>query len=195
MLHRTPVPGDKPRMCLRCMLHMLCYLTCCDMLQPLLQVYEATREGAPWQQLLQPGQTLGVHCMHFYNNSNITNSQLVARRVRDAVCDAVRDARWVLETQAEGATLAAAAAGYGGKQPGKPSCSSNCSHSGSDTKSCRWLCRSWPCTVCELPSVTQSGQALQTQAAGQQQQQQQAMAFASQDSAPATLLLSFCHSS
>eukprot|EP00882_Tetradesmus_deserticola_P007204 GHRQ01007585.1.p1 GENE.GHRQ01007585.1~~GHRQ01007585.1.p1 ORF type:complete len:223 (+),score=50.67 GHRQ01007585.1:163-831(+) len=56
-------------------------------------VYEATREGAPWQQLLQPGQTLGVHCMHFYNNSNVSNSQLVARRVRDAVCDSVRDAR------------------------------------------------------------------------------------------------------
>ncbi|WIA16944.1 hypothetical protein OEZ85_013866 [Tetradesmus obliquus] len=66
-------------------------------------VYEATREGAPWQQLLQPGQTLGVHCMHFYGNSNITNSQLVARRVRDAVCDAVRDARGVRPAPPDGA--------------------------------------------------------------------------------------------
>ncbi|KAF6264836.1 hypothetical protein COO60DRAFT_1698169 [Scenedesmus sp. NREL 46B-D3] len=66
-------------------------------------VYEAAREGACWQQLLQPGQTLGVHCMHFYNNSNVTNSQLVARRVRDAVCDAVRDARGVRPAPPEGA--------------------------------------------------------------------------------------------
>jgi hypothetical protein len=78
-------------------------------------VYEATRDGASWQQLLQPGQTLGVHCLHFYNNSNVTNSQLVARRVRDAVCDAVRDARCAFETQAAGA----AAASQGGDQQGK----------------------------------------------------------------------------
>jgi 23S rRNA G2445 N2-methylase RlmL len=45
--------------------------------------------------------------MHFYGNSNVTNSQLVARRVRDAVCDAVRDARCVA---AAAATAAAAAA-------------------------------------------------------------------------------------
>lgn len=63
---------------------------------PLLtQVYEATREAADWCDLLQPQQTFGVHCLHVYNNSNVTNSQLVQRRVRDAVCDAVRDARWV----------------------------------------------------------------------------------------------------
>lgn len=58
-----------------------------------LQVYEATREAADWAELLQPQQTLGVHCLHFFNNSNVTHSQLVQRRVRDAVCDAVRDAR------------------------------------------------------------------------------------------------------
>lgn len=56
-------------------------------------VYEATRAAAAWPDLLLPHQTLGVHCLHFYNNSNVTNSQLVQRRVRDAVCDAVRDDR------------------------------------------------------------------------------------------------------
>ena len=56
-------------------------------------MYEATREAADWAELLQPQQTLGVHCLHFFNNSNVTHSQLVQRRVRDAVCDAVRDAR------------------------------------------------------------------------------------------------------
>jgi len=61
----------------------------------LLQVYEATRAAAAWPDLLLPHQTLGVHCLHFYNNSNVTNSQLVQRRVRDAVCDAVRDDRYV----------------------------------------------------------------------------------------------------
>jgi hypothetical protein len=60
----------------------------------LAQVYDATREAADWCDLLQPQQTLGIHCLHFYNNSNVTNSQLVQRRVRDAVCDAVRDARY-----------------------------------------------------------------------------------------------------
>lgn len=59
-----------------------------------VQVYEAAREAADWAELLQPQQTLGVHCLHFFNNSNVTHSQLVQRRVRDAVCDAVRDARY-----------------------------------------------------------------------------------------------------
>lgn len=58
------------------------------------QVYDATREAAEWARLLQPRQSLSVHCLHLFNNSNVTNSQLVQRRVRDAVCDAVRDARW-----------------------------------------------------------------------------------------------------
>eukprot|EP00879_Flechtneria_rotunda_P018772 GHRR01019705.1.p1 GENE.GHRR01019705.1~~GHRR01019705.1.p1 ORF type:complete len:278 (+),score=82.79 GHRR01019705.1:127-960(+) len=66
-------------------------------------VYKATRGAAAWQQLLGPGQTLGVHCVHLRNNSNITNSQLVSRRVRDAVCDAVRDARGVRPSPPEGA--------------------------------------------------------------------------------------------
>eukprot|EP00775_Hariotina_reticulata_P010813 gene10813-10969_t len=70
---------------------------------PLLcQVYDATRGAATWQDLLAPGQTLGVHCLHFFNNSNVTNSQLVVRRVRDAICDAVRDARGVRPSPPEG---------------------------------------------------------------------------------------------
>jgi hypothetical protein len=56
-------------------------------------VYEAARAAGDWASLLAPQQTLGVHCLHVYGNSTITNSQLVTRRVRDAVCDAVRDAR------------------------------------------------------------------------------------------------------
>jgi hypothetical protein len=88
-----------------------------------LQVYEATREAANWAELLQPRQTLGVHCLHFYNNSNVTNSQLVQRRVRDAVCDAVRDARWVVDrvTGPEAVQRPPLSPGGGGKRETKHS--------------------------------------------------------------------------
>ncbi|KAI8473549.1 MAG: putative RNA methylase family UPF0020-domain-containing protein [Monoraphidium minutum] len=55
-------------------------------------IYEATRQLLDWQLLLPPGGTVGV-TSQVWGCSNVTNSQLVARRVRDAVCDAVRDAR------------------------------------------------------------------------------------------------------
>ena len=63
------------------MRHVLCW-----------QVYEFTREAVDWSELLDPGQTLSVSSQ-VWGNSNVTNSQLVSRRVRDAVCDSVRDAR------------------------------------------------------------------------------------------------------
>jgi hypothetical protein len=56
-------------------------------------VYEAARALLDWPLLLAPGQTLAVTAQ-VWSCSNVTNSQLVARRVRDAGCDAVRDARW-----------------------------------------------------------------------------------------------------
>ena len=56
-------------------------------------VYEATRALVDWPLLMgSPGDTVGV-TSQVWGCSNVTNSQLVARRVRDAVCDAVREAR------------------------------------------------------------------------------------------------------
>jgi hypothetical protein len=66
------------------------------------QVYDATRAAEEWGRLLPPRQTLSVHCLHLWSNSNVTNSQLVQRRVRDAVCDAVRDARGARPAPPEG---------------------------------------------------------------------------------------------
>ncbi|GBF96891.1 hypothetical protein Rsub_09896 [Raphidocelis subcapitata] len=55
-------------------------------------VYEATRALVDWPLLMRrPGDTVGV-TSQVWGCGNVTNSQLVARRVRDAVCDAVRDA-------------------------------------------------------------------------------------------------------
>eukprot|EP00803_Ostreobium_quekettii_P011429 evm.model.scf_1198EXC.3 EVM.evm.TU.scf_1198EXC.3 scf_1198EXC:29856-37483(+) len=55
-------------------------------------IYEFTRNAANWPDLLKKGQTLHVRS-HVWDCTNLSNSQLVERRVRDAVCDVVRDAR------------------------------------------------------------------------------------------------------
>jgi len=55
-------------------------------------IYEFTREVAKWPELLLEDQTLGVRS-HIFGCSNLTNSELVDKRVRDAVCDSIRDAR------------------------------------------------------------------------------------------------------
>ncbi len=46
-----------------------------------VQVYEHTREAADWAELLQPGQSMGVQARVWSNESGLTNSQLVQRRV------------------------------------------------------------------------------------------------------------------
>ncbi len=55
-------------------------------------VYSATRELVDWGLLMPQDGTTAV-TGQVWSCSNVTNSQLVSRRVRDAVCDAVRDAR------------------------------------------------------------------------------------------------------
>jgi hypothetical protein len=54
-------------------------------------VYEATRELVDWPAVAPRGGALGVTAQ-VWSCANVANSQLVARRVRDAALDAVRDA-------------------------------------------------------------------------------------------------------
>jgi 23S rRNA G2445 N2-methylase RlmL len=54
-------------------------------------VYEFAKGCADWRQLLPRGQTLSVNA-HLYSNTNVSHNFMVAARVRDAVCDAVREA-------------------------------------------------------------------------------------------------------
>lgn len=56
------------------------------------EVYAAFREGGAWQRLLAPGQTFSVES-RVWSCSNLTSSQLLSVRAKDAVCDAIRDAR------------------------------------------------------------------------------------------------------
>jgi hypothetical protein len=57
-------------------------------------VYEGFREAVDWARLLAPGQTFSIES-RVWSCSNLTSSQLLLVRGRDAVCDAVRDARGV----------------------------------------------------------------------------------------------------
>lgn len=55
-------------------------------------VYAAFRAAANWPDLLMPGQSFSVDA-RVWGNTNLTNSQLLSIRARDAICDAIRDAR------------------------------------------------------------------------------------------------------
>ncbi|GMH36909.1 hypothetical protein BSKO_04782 [Bryopsis sp. KO-2023] len=54
-------------------------------------IYDFTRECAHWPDLLKKDQSISVRC-HVWSCTNISNSQLATKRIRDAVCDAMRDA-------------------------------------------------------------------------------------------------------
>jgi hypothetical protein len=58
------------------------------------EVYSAFREAADWDELLLPGQSFSIDA-HVWSCTHLTSSQLLGVRGRDAICDAVRDRRWV----------------------------------------------------------------------------------------------------
>ena len=55
-------------------------------------VYDAFRAAADWPALLAPGKSFSVDA-RVWGCSNLTNSQLLNVRARDAICDAIRDKR------------------------------------------------------------------------------------------------------
>jgi 23S rRNA G2445 N2-methylase RlmL len=55
-------------------------------------VYDAFRAAADWPALVRDKQSFSVDA-RVWGNSNLTNSQLLSVRARDAICDAVRDKR------------------------------------------------------------------------------------------------------
>ncbi|PRW59721.1 RNA methylase [Chlorella sorokiniana] len=55
-------------------------------------VYDAFREAADWARLLEPGQSFSLEG-RVWSCSNLSSSQLLRVRARDAICDAIRDAR------------------------------------------------------------------------------------------------------
>ena len=58
------------------------------------QVYRAVMEALPWTDLLQPNQSFAVEA-RVRSCTNLTNSQLLVVRAKDAMCDYIRDRRWV----------------------------------------------------------------------------------------------------
>ena len=58
------------------------------------QVYRAVMEALPWTDLLQPNQSFSVEA-RVRSCTNLTNSQLLVVRTKDAICDYIRDRRWV----------------------------------------------------------------------------------------------------
>ena len=53
-------------------------------------IYEAVREALPWGEWLDsPNKSFSIDA-RIWNNSNFSNSQLVQKRGRDAICDVVR---------------------------------------------------------------------------------------------------------
>ncbi|KAL4458935.1 hypothetical protein ABPG75_013800 [Micractinium tetrahymenae] len=56
------------------------------------EVYAAFRESAAWPRLLAPGQSFSVES-RVWSCSNLSSSQLLSVRAKDALCDAIRDAR------------------------------------------------------------------------------------------------------
>jgi putative N6-adenine-specific DNA methylase len=56
-------------------------------------LYEAFRDALPWGEWLdRPDKSFSISA-HIWNNSNFSNSQLVQKRGRDAICDSVREKR------------------------------------------------------------------------------------------------------
>lgn len=58
----------------------------------LLQVYRAVMEALPWTRLLPPGQSFSIDA-RVRSCTNLTSSQLLTVRAKDAICDHVRDRR------------------------------------------------------------------------------------------------------
>ena len=56
------------------------------------ELYRAFREAADWSDLLPPGQRFAVDA-RVWSCTSLSNSQLLAVRAKDAICDAVRDRR------------------------------------------------------------------------------------------------------
>ncbi|PSC76859.1 DNA methylase [Micractinium conductrix] len=56
------------------------------------EVYAAFRETADWTRLLAPGQSFSVDS-RVWSCSNLSSSQLLSVRAKDAICDVMRDAR------------------------------------------------------------------------------------------------------
>ena len=54
------------------------------------EVYRLTRRAAAWASLVGPGQTIGVDA-RVHGCTDVPSALLARARVRDAVCDSVRD--------------------------------------------------------------------------------------------------------
>ena len=55
-------------------------------------IYEAVRRAATWHEVIQPGQTFAIES-RVWSCTDLTNSQLASTRVKDAICDHLRDAK------------------------------------------------------------------------------------------------------
>lgn len=64
------------------------------------EIYRFTRQAVAWQSLLGPEQTFAVEA-RVRSCSDVPSSMLAQVRIRDAVCDAIRDVRWVLGSSHE----------------------------------------------------------------------------------------------
>ena len=57
-------------------------------------MYEFFRGAVDWPELLRPGQRFALDA-RVRSCTDIPSAMLVQQRGRDAICDAVRDARWL----------------------------------------------------------------------------------------------------
>lgn len=55
-------------------------------------IYDSVRRTAPWHELIQPGQTFSVES-RVWSCTDLTSTQLASTRVKDAICDHLRDAK------------------------------------------------------------------------------------------------------